>query len=112
MMRENSDALSIWLQESPDHSGFDAFQLEYAKSPQSPPYEVFHTIQRWLPHEMPLIESLVDDLTEHGCANPMTHKSQQFTEWSVSVSVYLKSIAVRFDHVQPNAVSHPPAGTV
>jgi hypothetical protein len=109
MIHENSDSLSIWLQESADRSTFDSFQVEYARPPQSPPYEVFHTIQNWLPHEIPLIETVVDELTEHGSAAPMTHKSQHFTEWNVTVSIYLKSIAVRFDHVQPEAAANPMA---
>lgn len=99
---EKSDSLSIRLQESPDHTAFDSFQVEFARPPSSPPYEVFHTIQSWLPHEIPLIETVVDDLTDHGNAGPLTHKSQQFTEWSVTVSVFLNSISIRFDHVQPN----------
>jgi hypothetical protein len=104
---ERSDSLSILLKESPDHSAFESFQLEFAKPPSSLPYEVLHTIQTWLPHEIPLIESLVDDLTEHGHAAPMTHKSQHFTEWDVTVSVFLKTVAVQFDRVPPTTTVNP-----
>ena len=99
VVQQDTDRLSIWLRESADQSTLDAFCVEFARPPVQPPLAVFDAIQRWLPQDFPAIAATVDELTQSGSAAPWTHNRKQAAGWSITVSVFHKSIAIRFDHV-------------
>jgi hypothetical protein len=99
VVQQDSDSLSIWLRESADRSTIESFCVEFAKPPVQPPLALFQTIQKWLPQEVPIIESLIDELTDHGRALPLTHKSKKIADCSISVSVFNKTVAFRYDQM-------------
>jgi hypothetical protein len=99
VVHQDSDSLSIWLRESADRSTIESFCVEFAKPPAQLPLALFQTIHQWLPHEVPAIDLLIDELTDHGRALPLTHKSKKIADCSITVSVFHKSIALRYDHV-------------
>ncbi|TAK97430.1 MAG: hypothetical protein EPO07_13320 [Verrucomicrobia bacterium] len=99
VVHQDSGSLSIWLRESPDRQSVEAFCIEFEKPPTQQPLALFQTFRAWLPQEMPALESLIDELTDHGRAAALTHKSKQIADWSITVSVFHTSVVIRFDHV-------------